>query len=294
VAYNTAFHFDSVAVIESLAQGELRTGQDLFETILAPASIADPGFVSELYLAPSKSEFVKTLAGIGIRTAASQFGRSPIVHIEAHGDTDGIHLASGELVKWSEIAPILTAINELSRLNLLVVAGMCHGWHMSSILRPVDRAPVFGVVGSLDEASAGQLLRAMQVFYQTLLGPDHDLRAALEGANATVVARDWELRMEGAELMLCKVYTHYTETETDESRQQRINHLVAEVARISTLDVTQTMRVRADVTAKLDDHGYWFDHYRDRFLMLDLFPDNDYRFPLRVGDCSRASVWPAQ
>ena len=42
-------------------------------------------------------------------------GRAPILHIEAHGDTEGLELASEEHVEWSELAQALTEINVGSR-----------------------------------------------------------------------------------------------------------------------------------------------------------------------------------
>ncbi|HEY5022703.1 MAG TPA: hypothetical protein VII30_09485 [Gemmatimonadaceae bacterium] len=59
-------------------------------------------------------------------------GHAPILHIEAHGDAVGLELASGEHIKWSELAPVLTEINVGCQMNLLVVAAACEGWYLGS------------------------------------------------------------------------------------------------------------------------------------------------------------------
>src|SRR2546425_814929 len=61
VPYNTSFAFDSVVVIESLPGGEIRSGRELFDTVLAPASTANPGLVTSLYEAGSGREVLAVL-----------------------------------------------------------------------------------------------------------------------------------------------------------------------------------------------------------------------------------------
>jgi hypothetical protein len=289
MAYNTSFSFDSVAIIESLRPRDLRTGLDLFETTLAPASVLDPGFESELYEPTSARELFANLNAILENTR--RYRRAPIIHIETHGNEKGIILRSGELVEWSDVASALAAINQASEMNLIVVAAMCHGWHMVSILRPTDRAPAFGIIGAPTAVSAVDLFRAMKKFYSALLDEPHDLHRGMSAANEGAPIKDWLYRMEGAELMLCRIFRNYFESlTTEETQPQRVSRLVADLARANGLDVVQTMQLRREITEKLDDHAHWFDHYRKHFLMLDLFPANGPRFPLRYEDCGEASV----
>src|SRR6266550_8567774 len=129
--YNTSLAFDSVAIIESLRPGDFRSGRELYEKTIAPVSVADGGFLSELYEITTARELLGALRTI--HHGAKLFHRSPIIHMAAHGNKEGLELASRDFVPWSEIAPALTAVNEASRMNLLVVAAMCSGWHMSDV-----------------------------------------------------------------------------------------------------------------------------------------------------------------
>jgi hypothetical protein len=97
--------------------------------------------------------------------------------------------------------------------------------------------------------------------------------------------------MVGAELMLCRVFAHYVHSlSTEVTQAERVNRLVADLARAQTLDVKQTMQLRAALTQRLDDHESWFRTYRARFLMLDLYPENESRFPLTYADCGGRSA----
>ncbi len=287
--YNTSFAFDSVVVIESLPRDEIiRTGTELFETVLKPASTARPRLVSRLHEVGSGRELLAVLEEV--RRDAEHNHRSPIVHLEMHGDKSGIVLADLTILPWQEIASSLRSINTVSRMNLLVVAAMCHGWHMVDLLRPTDRAPAFGIVGTDEAIKVGDLLSTMQRFYEVLIGPSHDLRAAMDAANQGLEYADWRFTMEGAELWLCRAFTHYVETlATEESQSQRVNRLVAEVARAQNLDVSATMRARAALSEAMADNVSWFNHYKATFLMLDLFPENATRFPLTFDDCGKQS-----
>jgi hypothetical protein len=50
------------------------------------------------------------------------------------------------------------------------------------------------------------------------------------------------------------------------------------------------MRLRADIATDLDNHQFWFDRYKTRFLMLDLSPENARRFQLELSDCLPKAV----
>lgn len=284
MAYNTSVSFDSVVAIQSLPSGELRTGEELFETTLAPVSVADAGFVSELRHAASGREFLAHLDAVA--NVAARFGRSPLLHIESHGGREGIRLGNGDLVRWDDIAPKLAAINRISRVNLLVCAAMCRGWHMSDILRPTDQTPAFGILGTTEDVRAGVLLGVMQAFYGTLLQDSHDLTLALKAANEAATPHGVSFEMVGAELLFCRVFRAYMESlQAEETQEERVNRLVADVARVRGLDVVQTMKLRRQIREELDDHEVWYDRYRTHFLMLDEFPENGRRFGYSFSDC---------
>ena len=92
-------------------------------------------------------------------------------------------------------------------MNLLVVAAACHGWHMSDILRPVDRAPAWAILGPPESEKAGKLYEAMERFYHSLL-TSMNLSTAMEAMNAGAGMAYWSYRIQSADLLFCQVFRH--------------------------------------------------------------------------------------
>jgi len=160
-----------IHIIESLTGGfSRRTGSHLYEA-LEPIVRALPRRIDlHLKRVTTLRELVDYLGAIAAATRASN--RSPLLHLETHGDDSrgrGLYLASGELVTWQQLKPALTAINEASRLNLVVIVAACNGLDLLKILEPTDRAPARLIIGPSRTLSDGQVETANLAFYTTLL-----------------------------------------------------------------------------------------------------------------------------
>jgi hypothetical protein len=285
MAYDSSVAFDGVVVIESLRKPARLTGTDLFETTIAPDAFAKNAF-AELFHVSTRSEF---FAALSRAQELADHNHSPIIHFEMHGDESGLQLTSMEMIPWSELAPLLTRINERTRVNLLVVAAACHGWHLSEVLRPVDRAPAWGIIGPPDSVRDLDLYEAMQRFYATLWR-SVNLRQALDAANGTSDMSAWTYRVQSADFLYCRIFQWYVASLRDKTEAERVNRLVAELARAQNLDVMETMRLRQDIARDLNNHQFWFDRFKTRFLMLDLFPENARRFKIELSDCLPPAV----
>lgn len=286
MAYESSVLFDSVVVVESLKRPSAPTGTDLFENTIAPALVRHNMF-GELYTVSSRAEFLNTLKKI---LQMTKDGHAPILHIEAHGDSEGIELVSGEHVEWDAMVPFLTEINKGCQMNLLVVAAACNGWYLGSVLRPIDRSPVWGVLGPPEVAYAPDLYVATTNFYRDML-ETFNLRSALAAMNGGSEIGDWAYRVASAEILFCRVFRSYMEDlPLGESQEQRVNRLVSEIARVKNLDVLQTTQLRQEIGSDLSNHKWWFEYYRTGFLMLDLFPENDRRFKFTFEECTRGAT----
>jgi hypothetical protein len=279
-----------VLVIESLASARLAsetvskpwlTGRDLFDTTIRTA-VDKHNIVAEYFDVADRRQFFGA-----IRRAfdLAQSGRAPILHFEMHGHAEGLTLASGDHITWASLAPKLAQVNEACRMNLLVVAAACEGWYLTSTLHPTRRSPVWGVLGPPKTIQAGTLREAIRAFYQVLFSR-FDLRAAVSAMNDNNDISDWQVSLVTADIMFCRVFRAYIAgLDSGETQEKRVNRLVSELAAAQQLDVSQTMSVRAEIAAELNDHQFWYDKYRQTFLMLDLFPENATRFQMSYGDC---------
>ena len=134
IVYRTHFKFNAIYVLESLPDGELKTGASLFDDVIHPQKTAS---LEDVYIrfeqVTSRRKLLTVLSEI--RKNARSANHKPIIHIEAHGSDAGIQLADGTIIDWRELALIFAEINEACQCNLTVVAISCKGW-LSRARRP--------------------------------------------------------------------------------------------------------------------------------------------------------------
>ena len=283
--YSTSFAFDSVIVIESLRDSGRRTGHELFTKTLQPLG-AHYGVGAEFHGVNTRRDLSTALASV---VDAARMGRAPIVHLEMHGAESGLELASGEVAEWSDMVSPLQEANQLTKMNLLVFAASCHGWHMSDILRPIDRSPAWAILGPPDRVSAGSVFDAAADFYSALFS-GQDLDSALRAMNATSAIPDWDYRLQIADLLFCLVFRTYLDLfSTEESREDRVSRLVVEFAREHSMDVLETAKFRQLAREQMNDDQFWYQRYKERFLYLDMFPQNSARFGIDFTNCAQMS-----
>lgn len=269
--------FNSIHILQSLPPGDLKTGENLADRLMylgynVPVRLRRP---------ITKSEFLQSLLEVGAEARTGN--RSPIVHIEAHGGTRGLEVSSGEFVSWWEMKDALTEINTASRFNLLVVMAACCGGHLIEIVRPTDRAPVWGVIGPDRDLAADRIETDFQAFYDEFFTSQNGLRA-LERLNDASVGRPWRYAYVVARRMFRLVFGAYVKTMcSPDALKEREDLLVRQIVG----DQVAPAELRLSLRADLADHGDHFQKMRQRFFMIDLFPENDQRFRLTLADCLR-------
>jgi hypothetical protein len=284
-------HFNAVYVIESLPEGDYRTGQRLYDEIIYPAT-AKHGLFADYKRIRSLDEFTRKLRDI--LHAAKTANHLPFIHLEAHGFDEGFQLEDGTLVRWASIRPLLVEINTACRMNLVFVAVSCEGWLLTGSLMPSDRSPVCVVIGPPSTMTAQDLLDAAKRFYSTLFAAlsvgdaedggnrlDDAYRAMNEGRDYS----DWAVKPGYAEILFCRVFREYMALRTEAVRKDKENEMVATIAKRDGLDLRQTAILRERIRADLADFRGQFDRLRETFLMLDLFPENAGRFGLTFDKC---------
>ncbi len=281
--YTSVVNFNSIYVIESLAQGELKTGRDLFEGVIYPAASRLGDIHAEFASVNTKEQLLNLLAQVAY--AAQTANHNPIVHIEAHGGPDGILLADGTRVAWQDLVPAFIDINVACHNNLIVVAVSCFGWNLTASLMPSDRAPVFMLIGPLEPMSAGDLLDATRLFYEALMAMP-DVNSALQVMNAPHAFSEWPIRLGTAEILYCRVFRTYIEEHASpDVLRKRENDLVAKITRARSLNLLQSAELRAQARHDLADHQTAYYRHRHKFLMLDLYPEDSARFGLTYEMC---------
>jgi len=123
----------AIHILESLPPGNLRTGERLRDELEPLGQVSTPQIAVHFWREPTRAAFLGRLQHIA---AAVRFsGLAPVVHLETHGTPEGLELASGEAVTWSDLKAPLTTINVTCRLNLLVLLGACNGAGLLEVIQ---------------------------------------------------------------------------------------------------------------------------------------------------------------
>lgn len=153
-----------VYIIESPHEGDMHTGQNLYE-YLRQRSIDYADYMFEAtYLTANDREVLQEV----FREIANEVDANnniPIIQIECHGDIDYILLSSNEHIGWIELFDLIRPINIVSHNSLLLNLSMCNGHAVIREIEPNKRAPFRAVIGPLGEIKAMSLQESWEKFY---------------------------------------------------------------------------------------------------------------------------------
>jgi hypothetical protein len=135
-------YFDTVDIIEWLRHGDCQTGRRLFDELEPLGKASKPKVTARFTSVESRSEFLAALRAIA--ADARLRGHSVVLQIETRGCLEGIGLGPEEFLRWSEFKDELTAINQIGRLNLLVILAACDGAHLLNVTTNRQGAGVCG------------------------------------------------------------------------------------------------------------------------------------------------------
>lgn len=199
-------------------------------------------------------------------------------------------VGSADFLSWGELKPYLIDLNTCSGLNLLVCLAACSGANLVKVVRPTDRAPVWGIVGPKRPISADELLHDYSAFYTELIR-SLDGRLALEALNGGPPSADWRYAFVPAERFFHHVFREYLKSHTTpEAVSARVDWIVDEVRLGRKLSPKMEARLRADARRRLEDQRPFFDSFKNRFFMIDKFPQNVHRFPITFDDIQQFDV----
>lgn len=158
--------FSRIAIIQSLPENERHTGNELFEDINIVNFAHNLKLDLKLYNVKTKKDFISQL--LNLANDARTADLIPVLHIDMHGNEDGLEFASGDFITWAEIKEPFTKLNIQTRNNLFVTLSACKGAYLLEVLGLTDRAPCCGLVGPLIDIKVRDL-QGYSIFYKELL-----------------------------------------------------------------------------------------------------------------------------
>jgi hypothetical protein len=279
--YILDFHeFHKMWVIESLREGDLKTGTRLFEDRLLPAQSRHRNLEVVHRSPTSKSELVKVLETI--RDEALHQGLYPLIHFDCHGDLTCLQMTNGDQLTWEELRLHLIAINLAYRCNLLIVVAACNGIHLIKCSTQLDRAPFYAVIGAKTDVKAGEIDRDFQAFYSVFFNGDDALRV-LNNNGKEGSERTYHF-VSSAGIFASAYRTYYSDHCVGKGLAARREELLTTL--LASLEVKKRgfRWLRKMIKEALSHEDEHFVELRDRFFFLDKFPENKGRFDFPLSD----------
>jgi len=257
-----------VWILESVRPGDFRAGERLTDDLAGILDGASARVPVEFRKLVSALELMTALDDLAASVAAT--GLSPILDIECHGNQSGLQLTDGSFLRWDEIKPKLEAINLASRFNLILMLGCCNGAYFASTTRLAERSAFCAYVGPTNSVAAGTLYDGFLAFYRSLF-TDRDLTLAVRNLRAAAgnLPSICATAMGFFRMSMAAYIRNWTTDQQLEARAQAI--AAAGRSLLSVPEIAQRIR----------DHGpVAFETFRRTYFAIDLFEENDARYPL--------------
>lgn len=285
--------FNSIYVIESLPDGDEKTGTQLYEDLLRWQQYKYKGLKTVLLEPKDKLDWTITMENIHDDTVNK--GVFPIIHFEIHGSTnkDGLVLASGELVTWESMRAILIKINIASKMNLFVSLAVCHGAYLLTQYKLDQRAFCSGLLGSFDEIKVSDLKIRFTEFYQELF-TTFDMNKAYQRLLNSNPGVEIDYKCISALEIFYRIYKNYIITQVNDPERVKQRAMDAAQANGRILETRQQKRsFQRDFAKQIHKtkNQYYVEH-STTFLMLDLFPEKkqDFNIPADLDSFMKMNV----
>lgn len=108
---------------------------------------------------------------VGLSEAMKRLpGYVPLLHISAHGDSDGIQLSDGHLMSWLELRDHLRPINEALGGTLVVCMSSCEGYYGIRMAMETENRgdPYFALIGCSNKPTWSETAVAFATLYHQL------------------------------------------------------------------------------------------------------------------------------
>ena len=271
-----------VWIVEWLPDDEKRkTGRLLFEWMEAQRA----GWARYIKC-NSKREVLEAIRAA--KDFSQPMNASPIIHIEAHGCSDGLSGPSGagreEFLYWHELTGELRALNVVTKCNLVVFIAACMGFAGVSALVESPRAPANLLIGPIENIDPSQLLEGTKEFYRRWRDASptiHDItEAASQQAGEDVLFVPEPFVKLAYESIVEKIVQDARPSEQNAFLDLMRNRLIRETA-------LTALQIESQLSTYRHLKGEHWQAMWDEMFMLDLYPENSTRFELDVREIVR-------
>lgn len=269
--------FKTIWVIESLPAGDYCTGKTLYEDVLRYKNFNKPKLIVELIDVQDRKNLIDVLEKISEDSKST--GHTQLLHLETHGNTEGMSLKNSDFIRYEELLPCLREINVLSQHNLFIVVAACQGAYMAKLL--ADKltlvCPFWGICGPSDTISAEDLIKGYTAFYDELLLPS-SFGDALAKLKQAIPNHGVKFTILNSEYLFMVAYKNYLESKcSKEAVEKRIRAMVVKSAgnRAEYLNVEDLERRARSSFGTVAGQQLDFDFLKEKFFLHDIYPRNE-------------------
>lgn len=176
ISFKSGFLYNRIVWLCGLPSHEWGPTRRVLEDLESLTSRAELGL--KVYRPASRFEFE------GYLFAEQLADAPPLIHIDCHGDTDGILVGDKrEKIPWKVVCDAIRPINVKSGNRILVVSNCCFSIHAIFAISILEATPFQGFVGPTDVLKVREFERAIPRFYEALCADPNFSHAlsALEG-----------------------------------------------------------------------------------------------------------------
>ena len=278
-----------VHIVEWLNQGDDRTGWKLFDDLQPLGVKSDPRVEVDFYRIETVDELLGLL--LVFTEEYRRERRTPLLHLETHGEQDGIG-ARGQELAWRDLAEMLAPLNRLTGVNLVIILAACWGVHGVQMLRPKFGPAAFrGLIAPQRKLYEKEVLKGCLAFYRTVFSRmnGNDALKAMNDAVDPMRETFWHVSAETAFMLAFQNYLagdgspEGADLLADDFATRREARIAAKCGfPVPPEDVEQW---RHAARTFLMNHDARFEMERRKFFYIDEYPENDARFDFALADC---------
>jgi hypothetical protein len=164
-----------IMILESFPEGDDKVGKAIHETLEKES----PGF-SRYFDIESKENFFTTIELI--LSDFNQNGLPCFLHIDCHGDEEGIELKNGDCIDWEEFRSGFRDLYISTGKNLIICMSACKGFHASKMVVHSESCPYHAICGSFEDIGFAESENGYLAFYRTLI-QDKSIIEAIDEVN---------------------------------------------------------------------------------------------------------------
>ena len=273
------FLFNKLYILQSLAEKDQKTGEELEKRINAFSSQNNINFQAVAFDLHSMDDWEKTWNGI--YTSISQLNIITIIHLVMHGNESKIGIEKGlkGIIDLSELFEKTRKANILSHNNIMLTMAVCEGLNVIKYITLGKPMPFCSILASQESLCNPVSLENFTIYYQTLLKTGN-IDMAFDCLQKQGGEPD-KYRQVKSEQLFANVMQMYLENKCND---KAIEERTEEIARMGGIDTSNPDKKRALVEAVKallpEENAKGYEGYANSFFMFDQYPAIRDRFDI--------------